>query len=381
MLRGIFTDSLYYPLCRLVLFSVAAAAAFNGFYQEMHFREKGMPGYNPPSFFESTVDGTASRPYIYRQMIPTIANWLDQSVSGSIKDRLYAREGKFPNAYINAIATSPTAMNKVYFFRYLVVYILAYFFALTSVYSMYLLCTELNFPPPAAVFAPVIFILMLPYIQGAHGSCYDFSELTFFALAVFIALKFDWWWVAPIAILAVWNKESFLAFIPTLYPFVRVRKSRLNSLVAIGTLGLVCLPTYLSIHMKFAKNPGGTVWFFLPDQLAQLMHPLSLIKLTQEVYGLPMLSALTIVPAALAIWTIWTAWPHLPQAFKRHAQIAAAINVPLYVLFCVPGELRDLSMLYISLLVILTVNLSNWIIRSNPEAAVASAPPKVSVSA
>jgi hypothetical protein len=314
-------------------------------------------------------------------MIPTVANWLDQAVPGSIKDRMYAREGKFPNAYINAIAASPTAMNKVYYFRYLVVYFLTYLFALASVYAMYLLCTELGFPSPAAVFTPVIFILMLPYIQGAHGSSYDFPELTFFALAVFVVLKFDWWWVAPIAILAVWNKESFWAFLPTLYPFVRMRKSRLGSLVAVGTLFLLCMPTYLSIHLKFAKNPGGTVWFFLPDQIAQLMHPLSLIKLTQEVYGLPMLSAFTLLPGVLALWTIWSAWPHLSVAFKRHAQIAAAINVPLYVLFCVPGETRDLSMLYISLLVCLAVNLGNWTRQSEHQVAAPPARGKVSASA
>ena len=48
------------------------------------------------------------------------------------------------------------------------------------------------------------------------------------------------------------------------------------------------------------------------------------------------------------------------RLMQRHAQIAAAINLPLYVLFCAPGELRNLSMLYVVLLVVLATNLEEW---------------------
>ena len=368
MVRRIFTPTLYFRFCCFVLFSVAASASFNGFYQQMHFREKGMPGYNAPAPFEKTVDGTASRPYIYRQMIPTLANWLDQVVPQSTKDRLYVREGTFPEAYINAIAASPTAMNKVYFFRYLVEYLLTYLFALSAVYAMYLVCTELHLPAPATVFAPVIVILLVPYIQGTHGANYDFSELTVMALAVWFAIRFDWWWVAPIAILGVWNKESFVAFLPGLYPFFRMRSSRIGSITGVGVVGLSCLPTYLFIHHKFAGNLGSTAMFALPDQIKLLMHPLALLKLTEEVYGLPMLNGFTLLPAALVIWSIVVSWRSLPAAFKRHAQIMAAINIPLYLLFSFPSEVRDMSLLYISLLAILATNLKNWISHAELEA-------------
>jgi hypothetical protein len=180
------------------------------------------------------------------------------------------------------------------------------------------------------------------------------------ALAVWISIKFDWWWLAPVCLLAVWNKESFVVFLPTLYPFFRLRASRVGSITQVILLGLLCLPTYLFIHLRFAHNPGGSVIFFLPDQLGLFLHPLSLLKLTQEVYGLPMLNGFTILPAALTAWTVWNSWPSLPPAFKRHTQIAAAINIPLYLLFSFPGEVRDLSLLYDSLLVLLAMNLKNW---------------------
>jgi hypothetical protein len=45
---------------------------------------------------------------------------------------------------------------------------------------------------------------------------------------------------------------------------------------------------------------------------------------------------------------------------QRHAQIAAIVNFPLFILCCVPGELRDLSLLYVTLLFLLAANLTVW---------------------
>jgi hypothetical protein len=57
-------------------------------------------------------------------------------------------------------------------------------------------------------------------------------------------------------------------------------------------------------------------------------------------------------------WTAVRGWRLLPPLIQLHARIAAIINFPLYLLFCVPGELRDLSFLYIALLLLLAANLT-----------------------
>ena len=64
---------------------------------------------------------------------------------------------------------------------------------------------------------------------------------------------------------------------------------------------------------------------------------------------------------ALLGFTGWLGWRRLPRIVQRHAQIAAAINLPLYFLFCSEGELRNLSFLYVVLLLLLAVNLNAWI--------------------
>lgn len=119
MLGETSTSRLYYSVCCFVLFFVAAAASFNGFYAKWHFREAEVTGYYKQAGFESMVDGTASRPYVYRQMLPSIANWMDRIVPQAEKTRCYhnlIRQIDSPNFYPGAMAFSPTARNETYFF-------------------------------------------------------------------------------------------------------------------------------------------------------------------------------------------------------------------------------------------------------------------------
>ncbi len=63
---------LYNWICCAVLFVVSAAASFNGFYGKYHFREYGLDAY-PVTEVNKMLDGTADRPFVYRQMLPQIA--------------------------------------------------------------------------------------------------------------------------------------------------------------------------------------------------------------------------------------------------------------------------------------------------------------------
>lgn len=106
---------MYYRVCCFVLFSLAASASFNGYYTLSHLAEQGVEGFNVRATFESMLDGTAYRPYVYRRLLPDIANRLDSLVPRTVKDKLYNRQRTDSNAVISAISTSPTARNKKYF--------------------------------------------------------------------------------------------------------------------------------------------------------------------------------------------------------------------------------------------------------------------------
>jgi hypothetical protein len=81
---------------------------------------------------------------------------------------------------------------------------------------MYLVCKSVGYAPATAALSAIVMILLMPYFLSVGGYLYDYPELAFLALAVWMALNFDWWWMIPVVALATWNKESFLAFIPAL---------------------------------------------------------------------------------------------------------------------------------------------------------------------
>jgi hypothetical protein len=69
-----------------------------------------------------------------------------------------------------------------------------------------------------------------------------------------------------------------------------------------------------------------------------------------------MVKAYTLIPMLLIAFTVHRGWRYLPTTIQQHAQIAAAINIPLYLVLSYPGELRDLSLLYITFLLAVAAN-------------------------
>lgn len=360
IVRRILSPRHYYQVCCLLLFLLAASASSNEFYRRTHFSEAHWPGASQRATFEGMINGTAYRPYVYRQLLPDFVNWLNRITPTAVKTYFYHRQMNLSASYISALTTSTVAWDPNYFFRYLLLYLCTYFSAFVAVCAMYLVCRALDLPNPACVFASAVVILLVPYVMSGGGYFYDFPELAFFALTFWAALKFDWYWMIPLVLLGTWNKESFLFFIVTLYPILRQKSPRTNTLLQTAVLGTVSTAVVLWLRWRFAGNPGSTVYYWLPDEFGLLMHPRYLVLATREVYGIPMMMGNTVGPILMIIWTVWRAWKHLPLAIKRHIQIAAILNLPLYLLFVQPGKLRDLSMLYITLLIVIAVNLKLW---------------------
>jgi hypothetical protein len=353
--------TLFHRMCLIVLLIVAAAASFSAFYEKWHFREAGIRGFDAKAEFSQMIDGTAYRPFIYRQLLPDIANSLTRILPiDAIARRVPARARDRISIAFNLSA-------KTYPAQYLILYIATYLSALLAAFALYNLCLAANLPPPAAVFATVVFMLLFPLIGVKGGYFFDYPELLFMAVAAWMALKFDWWWIIPIAALGAWNKESFLLFVFTLYPLFRLRRSRLNSLVGVCVLAAVCAAVYLPIRLHFAHNPGGTVEWHLKDQIDFFLHPFQLDTWIDRTYDLMFPALSSPLSCILLLWIVWRSWRLLPLWLKRHAQIAAVINIPLYLLFCQPGEFRDLSLLFVSFLLILAFSIEEWIETAKPK--------------
>lgn len=350
-----FSSRLYRGACCCVLFFLAASASFNGFYDKWHFREPGVTGASNPANgsmsgynLADMLSGTAARPFVYRQLIPATANWLGSTIPKPVQGFLWkhlSRDG----------SPSSLSVDPAYSFRYTVVYTITFLFAWLAVFAMYLVCKALELPPAPCLLSPVLMILLIPYLSSIGGYFYDYAELAFMALALWMALKFDWWWMLPLVALATWNKESFLLVTLTLYPILRRRHSFGSALAGTALLAATCATVYWAVSSRFAQNPGGHMLVQWRLQLDFFLHPQNFFDIEQT-YGIRMFRAFSLLPLALIAWTAWRGWPRLPLAIRRHGQIAAAINLPLFFLFCAPREIRDFSLLYMFFLLLLAVN-------------------------
>lgn len=358
--RQILSTRLFHAMCIAVLLIVASAASFSAFYEKWHFREQGTRGTDLIAEFDRMIDGTAYRPYVYRQLLPDVANALTRVLPVDAIVRHVPARAK------DRISVAFNLSSKKYPAQYLIIYIANYLSALFAAFALYRVGKAVKLSEPAALFASVVFMLLFPLFGIKGGMLYDYPELFFLAVTAWMALELDWWWIIPVAALATWNKESFLLFMFTLYPLFRRRSSRWSSLIGVSVLVAVCAAVYLPIRQHFAHNLGGTVEWHLKDLVDFYLHPFKVDTWVDRTYDLmfPALSAP--LPFLLLIWTIWRGWGLLPVWLKRHAQIAAAINIPLYLFFCQPGEFRDLSLLFIAFLFILAFNLEAWMRGANP---------------
>ena len=352
-------SAVYHRACCLALFFVAAAASFNGYYDKWQFREYGSSGYKQGLTFDGMLDGTAARPYVYRQLLPIVANWIDRQVPERTKDLLFSISVPVKPQFEAGYRNSPLVQNRKYNLRYLIVYGIVFLFAWAATIAMYLVGKEVGFEPTTAALSAVAMILLIPYFQSIGGYFYDYPDLAFMAIAFWMALKVDWWWIVPVAALATLNKESFLFFALTLYPLLRLRAPRFVAVIGNGVILLTCAAVYLTVKLHFQHNPGSTVEFHLTYQLIYVITPMAQ-ELTEKTYGLYFLSGLSIFWCIVISWVVWSGWRYLPPAIRRHAKLAAAINFPLYLLFGFPGEMRGLNLLYITFLLIIAANLSAW---------------------
>jgi hypothetical protein len=302
-LRGVFNR-----VCLLASSFLVAAVSFHGYYAKWHFLETRpdaaiLGGGFVYATFEKMMDGTASRPYVYRQMLPVAANFLDQQVPQGFKDSLL--RSSLYRAIAQNMLDSPVAQNPRYFFRYLVVYAMVFLFTWAALVAMYQLCLALSLSRPVSALTAAIFLLMMPYLLTISGYMYDYPELFFFAVSVWIALKCEWWVLIPAAALATFNKESFLLFVPALYPLFRVGASRPKAMARTGAVAAGSAIVYELVRLRFRANPGANIESHYIDQMLFFLHPAGKLFHGETTYGWFLPRAFNPIFLTLAAGIVW----------------------------------------------------------------------------
>lgn len=325
--------SLFLIVC---IFGMAAAAAHNGFYTKWKLHE----GFDWS--VERVLAGTAIKPFIYRQLAPTIANTINENIPDTL------RKGALNNL----------GSVREHGVPYSVIYSINFIFTFLSLFALRQILIDQGIKGKSTIFIPIVFILFIPYLQTVGGYYYDIIELFFFSIAISMAIKGNYFKLLILSYFATYNKESFLFFVPCLYPIMpKYDNPKLKIISLTGTF-FISLLTNLYLKIKFQDNDGGFIQYHFLENLSVYLDPRTYF-LREITYGIISPSGLNVVTFAFIGIVTFRAWPFLSEQLKNHAIIATVINVPLFILFCSIGELRNLSMLYPTFVVSLAYCLSD----------------------
>lgn len=335
----------------LAAYFIVSAAAFNGFYDKWAFRDN-----DARYSFVSMITGTAERPYVYRQFLPALINAAEAALPSAAKERLTKALFTKAGALRSGIR-SPSALDPRYALRYHFMYYATFLFLLASLFVMRAVCLASGFRPLAAATAPGLLALFIPFLQTMGGYAYDFTELFFMAAAVLLILKGRLLALLPLTVLATSNKESFLLYVVTLYPFLRDRLPPQKAILLSGGLVGAAGMTYLAIRMPYGNNGGATALTYGLENVLFYLNPRNLLG-REITYGLNAYRGYSFITLGLIGALAVRGWHGVSTTVRRHIMLAAAINLPLLLFLCYPGEMRNLSLVYTGFLLLLAQNLS-----------------------
>jgi hypothetical protein len=165
------------------VFWIVASATFSGFSIKWGLRDN-----DPRLSVAKMLNGTAYKPYVYRQLIPAAANMMGDNISDELINKLGQRYYTGTLKDYSVVSNPPDSPAK-YKFKWLVVYWLSFMMLLGSLYLLSGILYNSGVGLVTAISAPCIFSLCMPIIQTVGGYFYDYSELFFMSLAVYLVQK------------------------------------------------------------------------------------------------------------------------------------------------------------------------------------------------
>mgnify|MGYP006916040520 CR=1 FL=1 len=336
------------------IFYTVAAASFNGFFVKWKFRD-----LEENHSFEMMYDETASRPYIHRQLMLATAkeikslmtpqqqqNFLNFFQPIDIFTNLSHRKSFIEDSYTN------TKILSRYAVEYHIVYFMAFGFLFLSMFIWRQIGIELTNSPTAGTLTACTFAIIFPLLETVGGFFYDFGELFFLSLATLLAIKGYWLALILISPIAEYNKESFLFFIVTLFPLFAEKFSKTRTALILTAAIFLSGVVYLYVSNLYIGNSGGSTEFQFFKHLEFIFSGWFNIEISYStIFG----AGMFLPHILIFVWILKCTWKKILPTWKNHLKISAVINFPLYIAFCYPGELRNLSLMYISFIAMLSI--------------------------
>ena len=143
----------------LIIFIVftVSAASFEGFFVKWSFRDAdAMPQWYA---FEYMYEGTAIRPFVYRQLLISIPKGISDNLPSDIKSSVV---NKLKNDNFLANKFKIVDIKDEFLLEYYLVYIMSFLCLFFSIFVWQRICIDLTGNLIAGMLAPLIFAIIFP---------------------------------------------------------------------------------------------------------------------------------------------------------------------------------------------------------------------------
>lgn len=301
------------------------------------------PGINNDkhSMFADMIYGKASKPFVYRTLLPTTVRVLSAAVPQRIKNSLakkIEKTGTLSKLFSKLKWEKEYAVE--YSFAMLLMFLSLWGFALAvrKYFTMFY-----HAPPWFAGSVSVLALLGLPPMFQYTSFLYDFPLLFLYTLGLIFLFRQDWKNFMLFFLIGCFNKETTILLTLIFYIYYRKKLNReiFNKLIAAQLAVFIVVKSLLFIVFK--NNPGTFVEFHLID------HNLRLLT------GYDLTLAVSLLGIILLVFYKWKEKP-------EYIKISLWAFVPLIALTLFLGyidELRDYYEIYPSVIVLVSVSIAD----------------------
>lgn len=158
----------------VVMYYVVAAASYNGYFTKWQFRDQ-----TPEFALPAMLDGTIDRPFVYRQLLPMLANGVERAMSEKLKtkvDALLMDDNRTHHPITWFYPSAVDARNPQYALRYYLIFGMSFTALFLAMFAMRAVCMTLQADRTASTLAPMALAAIFPLILTDGAYFYDFPN-------------------------------------------------------------------------------------------------------------------------------------------------------------------------------------------------------------
>lgn len=299
----------------------------SGLITGMFLRSPGIIGDGRADFYHQ-IDGAASRPFVYRTLIPTTIRTLTAPINDETRQSL--AEWGLNNSLVHEVF-STSAWRIDWLPEFAMASALMFLFLLAWLWSLNYLTTGIYSGNRYGIDALIFLgLLGLPPFFTATNYIYDLPALFFFTLGLALMIRRQWIAYLIVFFLASLNKETtiLLTMIFVLYFFNQERMNRREYIQWLVAQLLIFAVIRIILMVTFADNPGGALRF---------QADFNFRLFTMQTYTLP--EYFTWIGLGLLVFYKWREKP----LFLRYG---STIIVPLLGLMLLFGIITETRVFY-----------------------------------